>query len=116
MKGVYTAIRKKFEVNKYNQVKRVECEVAIAFTESLTLSDLPKNYLRLTDHQIDVAERHGDFEVLKTRLTHNQTNKLKEQNMNILYKTTLITMAFVTWKVMNIESYLKPTKINLEFR
>ena len=65
VKGVYTAIRKKFEVNKYNQVKRVECEVAIAFTESLTLSDLPKNYLRLTDHQIDVAERHGDFEVLK---------------------------------------------------
>lgn len=65
VKGVYKAIRKKFEVNKYNQVKRVECEVAIAFTESLTLSDLPKNYLRLTDHQIDVAERHGDFEVLK---------------------------------------------------
>ena len=65
VKGVYTAIRKKFEVNKYNQVKRVECEVAIAFTETLTLSDLPKNYLRLTDHQIDTAKRHGDFEILK---------------------------------------------------
>lgn len=36
--------------------------------------------------------------------------------MNILYKTTLlITMAVVTWKVLKIESYLRPkkTKINI---
>ena len=36
--------------------------------------------------------------------------------MNILYKTTLlITMAVVTWKVVKIESCLRPkkTKVNI---
>ena len=65
IRGIFTVIKKKYEVSKYNQVRRVDSEEAIAFVEGLTLNDLPKNYLRLTDHQIDVAERHGDFEVLK---------------------------------------------------
>lgn len=34
--------------------------------------------------------------------------------MNILYKTTLlITMAVVTWKVIKIESYLRPRKLKI---
>lgn len=34
--------------------------------------------------------------------------------MNILYKTALlITMAVVTWKVVKIESFLKPKKIDI---
>lgn len=34
--------------------------------------------------------------------------------MKFLYKTTLlITMAVVTWKVMKIESYLKPKMIDM---
>lgn len=34
--------------------------------------------------------------------------------MNILYKTTLlITMAVVSWKVVKIESYLKPKTIDI---
>lgn len=36
--------------------------------------------------------------------------------MKFLYKTTLlITMAVVTWKVVKMESYLKPKKTTLEF-
>lgn len=34
--------------------------------------------------------------------------------MNTLYKTTLlITMAVVTWKVVEIEKHLKPKKTNV---
>ncbi|RIL69632.1 hypothetical protein BUY49_11055 [Staphylococcus devriesei] len=34
--------------------------------------------------------------------------------MQLLYKTTLlITMAVVTWKVVKIESYLKPKTIDI---
>ncbi|MBE9428106.1 hypothetical protein IM156_00250 [Staphylococcus epidermidis] len=34
--------------------------------------------------------------------------------MSILYKITLlITMAVVTWKVVKIENYLKPKKIDI---
>lgn len=63
--GVYTAIKKRFEVSKYTLVKRVQAEQAIAFVESLTLNDLPQNYKRLTDSQIDTATRHGDYGILE---------------------------------------------------
>ncbi|WP_154835657.1 ORF6C domain-containing protein [Staphylococcus pasteuri] len=65
IRGIFTVIRKKYEVNKYNQVRRVDGEDAIAFVESLTLDDLPINYKRLTDSQIDTAERHGDYGILE---------------------------------------------------
>ncbi|MGN4156951.1 hypothetical protein [Staphylococcus auricularis] len=65
IRGIFTIIRKKYEVNKYNQVRRVDGEDAIAFVESLTLDDLPINYKRLTDSQIDTAERHGDYGILE---------------------------------------------------
>ncbi|WP_436880650.1 hypothetical protein [Staphylococcus haemolyticus] len=65
IRGIFTVIKKKYEVNKYNQVRSVDGENAIAFVESLTLDDLPINYKRLTDSQIDTAERHGDYGVLE---------------------------------------------------
>ncbi|MGX0038741.1 hypothetical protein ACUXSK_001689 [Staphylococcus warneri] len=65
IRGIFTVIKKKYEVNKYNQVRRVDGEDAIAFVESLTLDDLPINYKRLTDSQIDTAERHGDYGILE---------------------------------------------------
>lgn len=65
IRGIFTVIKKKYEVNKYNQVRSVDGEDAIAFVESLTLDDLPINYKRLTDSQIDTAERHGDYGVLE---------------------------------------------------
>lgn len=64
VRGIFTVIKKKYEVNKYNQVRRVDGEQAIAFVENLTLNDLPQNYKRLTDSQIDTASRHGDYNVL----------------------------------------------------
>lgn len=65
IRGIFTVIKKKYEVNKYNQVRRVDGEQAIAFVENLTLNDLPQNYKRLTDSQIDTAARHGDYNVLE---------------------------------------------------
>lgn len=65
IRGIFTVIKKKYEVNKYNQVRRVDGEQAIAFVENLTLNDLPKNYKRLTDSQIDTATRHGDYGILE---------------------------------------------------
>lgn len=65
IRGIFTVIKKKYEVNKYNQVRRVDGEQAIAFVENLTLKDLPQNYKRLTDSQIDTAARHGDYNVLE---------------------------------------------------
>ncbi|WP_238447011.1 hypothetical protein [Staphylococcus haemolyticus] len=38
---------------------------------------MPPHFLRLTDHQIDVAERHGDFEVLKDSLNPQSNKQLK---------------------------------------
>lgn len=64
VRGIFTVIKKKYEVNKYNQVRRVDGEQAIAFVENLTLNDLPQNYKRLTNSQIDTAARHGDYNVL----------------------------------------------------
>lgn len=68
IRGIFTVVKKRYEVNKYNQVRRIDGEQAIAFVESLTLNDLPKNYMRLTDSQIDTAERHGDYSVLNKLL------------------------------------------------
>lgn len=65
IRGIFTVIKKRYEVSKYNQVRRVDGEEAIAFVESLTLNDLPKNYLRLTDTQKDTAARHGDYRILE---------------------------------------------------
>ncbi len=65
IRGIFTVIKKRYEVNKYNQVRRVDGEEAIAFVENLTLDDLPRNYKRLTDSQIDTASRHGDFNILE---------------------------------------------------
>ena len=68
------------------------------------ISKYAHSFLRLTDHQIDVAERHGDFEVLKDSLNPQSNKQLKGGiTMNILYKTTLITMAVVTWKVAKLK-------------
>ncbi|MCE4963027.1 hypothetical protein [Staphylococcus haemolyticus] len=63
--GVYKMVKKEFHVRKYTLVRHVEAEKAIAFVESLTLNDLPKNYLRLTDTQKDTAARHGDYGILE---------------------------------------------------
>ncbi|EGQ3200423.1 TPA: ORF6C domain-containing protein [Staphylococcus pseudintermedius] len=65
IRGIFTVIKKKYEVSKYNQVRRVDGEEAIAFVENLTLNDLPTNYLRLTDAQKDTAARHGDYRILE---------------------------------------------------
>ncbi|MEY8603579.1 ORF6C domain-containing protein [Staphylococcus nepalensis] len=65
IRGIFTAIKKKYEVNKYSQVRRIDGEQAIVFVENLTLNDLPKNYKRLTDSQIDTATRHGDYGILE---------------------------------------------------
>ncbi len=63
--GVYKMVKKEFHVRKYTLVRHVEAEKAITFVESLTLNDLPKNYLRLTDTQKDTAARHGDYRILE---------------------------------------------------
>lgn len=65
IRGIFTVIKKRYEVNKYNQVRRVDGEDAIAFVENLKLDDLPQNYKRLTDSQIDTASRHGDYGILE---------------------------------------------------
>ncbi|WP_210136402.1 ORF6C domain-containing protein [Staphylococcus sp. GDK8D68P] len=65
IRGIFTSIKRKYEVNKYNQVRRVDGEDAISFVENLTLDDLPRNYKRLTDSQIDTATRHGDYGILE---------------------------------------------------
>lgn len=65
IRGIFTSIKRKYEVNKYNQVRRVDGEGAISFVENLTLDDLPRNYKRLTDSQIDTATRHGDYGILE---------------------------------------------------
>lgn len=63
--GIYRSVKKEFHVRKYTLVLHVEAEQAIAFVENLTLDDLPQNYKRLTDSQIDTAVRHGDYNVLE---------------------------------------------------
>lgn len=63
--GIYRSVKKEFHVRKYTLVLHVEAEQAIAFVENLTLKDLPQNYMRLTDSQIDTAARHGDYNVLE---------------------------------------------------
>lgn len=63
--GIYRSVKKEFHVRKYTLVLHVEAEQAIAFVENLTLKDLPQNYKRLTDSQIDTAARHGDYNVLE---------------------------------------------------
>ena len=35
------------------------------FIGNLELVNMPQHFLRLTDHQIDVAERHGDYSILE---------------------------------------------------
>ncbi|WP_239700244.1 hypothetical protein [Mammaliicoccus sp. D-M17] len=65
IRGIFTVVKKKYEVSKYTQVRRIEGEQAIAFVENLTLTDLPYNYMRLTDSQTETAEKHGDYNILK---------------------------------------------------
>lgn len=63
--GIYRSVKKEFNVRKYTLVLHVEAEQAIAFVENLTLNNLPQNYKRLTDSQIDAATRHGDYGILE---------------------------------------------------
>ena len=43
------------------------------------ISKYATSFLRLTDKQIDTAERHGDYGVLERLTTTIETNKLKER-------------------------------------
>lgn len=63
--GIYSSLNKKFNAITYTTIKHIYFDEAMSFVQTLTLDDLPKNYKRLTDSQIDTATRHGDYGILE---------------------------------------------------
>ena len=65
MKGLYSLLNKHFNSITYTTIKHVDFENAMQLVRNATLDSLSKNYLRLTDSQIDTATRHGDYGILE---------------------------------------------------
>lgn len=65
IQGIYSTLNKQFNSITYTTIRHVDFEKAMEFVGGLELADLPVHFLRLTDKQIETAERYGDFEILK---------------------------------------------------
>lgn len=65
IQGIYSTLNRHFNSITYTTIRHVDFEKAMEFIGNLELVNMPPHFLRLTDHQIDTAKRHGDFEILK---------------------------------------------------
>ncbi|AVQ34381.1 hypothetical protein C7J88_09480 [Staphylococcus muscae] len=63
--GLYSRLNKHFNSITYTTIKHIDFEKAMCLIEDTTLEDLPRNYLKLTDNQIETAKRHGDYAILE---------------------------------------------------
>ncbi|MEB7460932.1 hypothetical protein [Staphylococcus borealis] len=65
IQGIHGVLNRRFNTITYTTIKHVEYKEAMDFISNLELADLPIHFLKLTDKQIETAEKHGDFEILK---------------------------------------------------
>lgn len=65
VQGIYSTLNRHFNSITYTTIRHVDFEKAMEFIGNLELVNMPPHFLRLTDHQIDTAKRHEDFEILK---------------------------------------------------
>lgn len=72
--GIYTALKKRFNATKYTTIKHIQAKEAYSFIRELQLDHLASNYLRITQGQMETAERYGDK--ITIRFNRNQMNLL----------------------------------------
>lgn len=65
IQGIYSTLNRHFNSITYTTIRHVDFEKAMEFIGNLELVNMPPHFLRLTDKQIDTAERHGDYGVLE---------------------------------------------------
>lgn len=65
VQGIYSTLNRHFNSITYTTIRHIDFERAMEFIGNLELVNMPQHFLRLTDHQIDVAERHGDYSILE---------------------------------------------------
>lgn len=65
VQGIYSTLNRHFNSITYTTIRHVDFEKAMEFIGNLELVNMPPHFLRLTDHQIGVAERHGDYKILE---------------------------------------------------
>ncbi|APT17182.1 ORF6C domain-containing protein [Staphylococcus epidermidis] len=65
IQGIYSTLNKHFNSITYTTIRHVDFAKAMEFIGNLELVNMPPHFLRLTDKQIDTAERHGDYGILE---------------------------------------------------
>lgn len=58
--GLGNQLKKAFNAVTYNTIRHLEYEDAMKFVSNFKLEYLPTHYLKLTDKQLEIANRNGD--------------------------------------------------------
>lgn len=58
--GLGYQLKKAFNAVTYNTIRHLDYEDAMKFVSNFSLEHLPAHYLRLTEKQLEIAERNGD--------------------------------------------------------
>lgn len=58
--GIYFVLKQRFNARKYTVIQHSQVKEAYDFVAKVELEDLPTNYLRLTQSQLETAEKFGD--------------------------------------------------------
>lgn len=58
--GIYKKINEQFDAITYTTIRHIDFDAAMEFINNIELVDLPLNYLKLTETQKSVAEKHND--------------------------------------------------------
>ncbi|MFF7090717.1 hypothetical protein ACFY9U_41190, partial [Streptomyces anthocyanicus] len=53
-------INEQFDAITYTTIRHIDFDAAMEFINNIELVDLPLNYLKLTETQKSVAEKHND--------------------------------------------------------
>ena len=58
--GVHNSLKKRFNSITYNTIRHLDFDEAMEYIARLSITDLPSNYLKLTEKQLEIAEKNND--------------------------------------------------------
>lgn len=58
--GVHNGLKKRFNSITYNTIRHLDFDEAMEYIARLSITDLPSNYLKLTEKQLEIAEKNND--------------------------------------------------------
>lgn len=58
--GIKSLTRKKFKAIKFTTIRHLDFDEAMEYIARLSITELPSNYLKLTEKQLEIAEKNND--------------------------------------------------------